>query len=70
MANVYIEARPKGGGSVENYVVEDHADNVLHTAANQKEAIVWAKKHYHHPLIARVRRLDNDKKKPDHWRSE
>jgi hypothetical protein len=32
MANVYIEARPKGlphGSRVEDYVVEDHADHVL-----------------------------------------
>jgi hypothetical protein len=70
MANVYIEAHPKDGGSVEHYVVEDHADHILATAANQAEAIAWAKRRFHHPLIARVRRLGNDKKKPDHWRSE
>ena len=32
MANVYIEARPKGlphGSRVEDYVVEDYADHVL-----------------------------------------
>jgi hypothetical protein len=28
MANVYIEAHPKGGGSVQHYVVEDHADHI------------------------------------------
>jgi hypothetical protein len=32
MANVYVEARPKGrpeGSHIEDYVVEDHADHVL-----------------------------------------
>lgn len=71
MANVYIEARPKGrpeGSAIEDYVVEDHADHVLATLATQQEAIAWAKKQGHFPLIARVRHL-NDKKKPDHWRT-
>jgi hypothetical protein len=34
MANVYIEARPKGraeGAHIDDYVVEDHADHVLGT---------------------------------------
>lgn len=34
MANVYIEARPKGrpeGSAIHDYVVEDHADHVLGT---------------------------------------
>jgi hypothetical protein len=70
MANVYIEAHPKDGGSVKYYVVEDHANHVLATAANQAEAIAWAKSRFHHPLIARVRRLGNDKKKPGHWQSD
>jgi hypothetical protein len=70
MANVYIEAHPKYGGSVKYYVVEDHANHVLAIAANQAEAVAWAKGRFHHPLIARVRRLGNNKKKPDHWRSE
>jgi hypothetical protein len=70
MVNVYIEAHPKDGGSVKYYIVEDHADRILATAANQAEAIAWAKKRGHHPLIARVRRPGNDKKKPDHWRSD
>jgi len=34
----------------------------------QREAIAWAKKKGHTPLVARVRHL-NDKKIPDHWRS-
>jgi hypothetical protein len=71
MANVYVEARPKGrpeGSPITDYVVEDHADHVLHTARTQHEAIAWAKSQGHSPLVARVRHL-NDKKKPDHWRS-
>ena len=71
MANVYIEPRPKGrpeGSAIEDYVVEDHADHVLHTCKTQAEAIRWARGQGHHPLVARVRHL-NDKKIPDHWRS-
>ena len=70
MANVYVEARPKGrqeGTRIDDYVVEDHADHVLATFSTQKEAIDWAKKAGHRPLVARVRHL-NDKKNPDHWR--
>ena len=47
MGNVYIEPRPKGrqeGTPIEDYVVEDHKDNVLKTFKTQKEAIGWAKK--------------------------
>jgi hypothetical protein len=57
MANVYIEARPKGlphGSRVEDYVVEDHADHVLQTFKTQREAINWAHEQGHHPLVARV----------------
>ena len=71
MANVYVEALPKGrseGSPIEDYVVEDHADHALATFKTQREAIEWAKKQGHHPLVARVRHL-NDKKKPDHWRT-
>jgi hypothetical protein len=71
MANVYVEARPKGradGTPVEDYVVEDHADHALGTFRTQREAVDWAKSMGHAPLVARVRHL-NDKKKPDHWRS-
>ena len=71
MANVYIEARPKGraeGSAIQDYVVEDGADRVLKTFGTQKEAIDWAKHQGHHPLVARVRHL-NDKKIPDHWRA-
>jgi len=71
MANVYIEARPKGrpqGDPITDYVVEDHADKVLGTFKTQHEAIAWTKSNKHHPLVARVRHLNN-KKIPDHWRS-
>jgi hypothetical protein len=71
MAQVFIEARPKGrpeGDPIDGYVVEDHADHVLHSITTQKEAIDWAKKNGHTPHVARVRHL-NDKKKPDHWRA-
>jgi hypothetical protein len=71
MANVYIEARPKGrpkGSPIQDYVIEDGADQVLKTLDTQKDAIAWAKKEGHRPLVARVRHLNN-KKNPDHWRS-
>ena len=70
MPNVFVEARLKGrpeGSAVEDYVVEDHADHVLETFKTQHEAVEWARKQGHHPLVARVRHL-NDKKVPDHWR--
>ncbi|MGH6878514.1 MAG: hypothetical protein ACREHV_14225 [Rhizomicrobium sp.] len=71
MANVFVEARPKGrpeGSPIDDYVVEDHAEHVLHTDATQEAAVAWAKKEGHTPHVARVRHL-NDKKKPDHWRA-
>jgi hypothetical protein len=71
MANVYVEARPKGrpeGSAITDYVVEDHADHALGTFKTQQEAINWAKHNGHAPLVARVRHL-NDKKRPDHWRA-
>jgi hypothetical protein len=71
MANIYIEARPKGrpeGTAIDGYVVEDHANHELGNFKTQKEAIDWAKSHGHTPLVARVRHL-NDKKIPDHWRA-
>lgn len=71
MANVYVEARPKGraaGERIDDYVVEDHADSILATFKTQGEAIDWAKGKGRNPLVARVRHL-NDKQKPDHWRA-
>jgi len=69
MANVYVEARPKGlreGDPVDDYVVEDHADRLLGTFKTRPEAIAWAKKMGHHPLVARLRHLNN-KRIPDNW---
>jgi len=71
MANVYVEPRHKGrveGSRIDDYVVEDHADHALGTFKTQREAIEWARQQGHHPLVARVRHL-NDKKNPDQWRS-
>jgi hypothetical protein len=42
MSNFYIEARPKGS-PVEDYMVEEHADDVLSRHKNQQDAIDWAK---------------------------
>jgi hypothetical protein len=47
MANVYVEARPKGrpdGDRIDDYVVEDHADHLLGIFKTQREGIDWAKK--------------------------
>ena len=71
MATVYIEPRPKGrseGTRIDDYVIEDDADHVLVTTKTQHEAVHWANKNGHRPLVARVRHL-NDKEKPDHWRA-
>ena len=70
MANVYVEARPKGRpeeSPINDYVVEDRADSVLTTTQIQREAIEWAQSQGHAPLVARVRHL-NGKDIPDHWR--
>jgi hypothetical protein len=69
MPNVYVEARPKGlreGSPIDDYVVEDHADRLLGTFKTQSDAIAWAKKMGHHPLVARLRHL-NSKRIPDNW---
>lgn len=52
----------------EEYVIEDHADYVLHTSKTQAEAIIWARAQGFTPLVARVRDI-NDKRKRDHWRA-
>ena len=66
MLNAFVEPSPKGrpqGSATEDYVVEDHADHALATTTMQREAIKWAKKNGHTPLVARVRHL-NDKNAP------
>jgi len=71
MANVYIEARPKDrpeGSPITDYVIEDINDRVLGSYSTQAQAISVARNAGHHPLVARVRHL-NDKRVPDHWRS-
>jgi hypothetical protein len=43
MAIVYVEARPKGrqaGTPIDDYVVEDHADHVLHTSSTRNRQSV------------------------------
>jgi hypothetical protein len=69
MANVFVEARPKGrdGARIDHFVAEDPTDHVLVKFVTQHETIEWAKKAGHTPPVARVRHL-NDKKKPDHRR--
>src|SRR6516165_3292162 len=70
MANVFVEARPKGkpaGSPITDYIVETRADHVLGTFRTQEAATHWARIHGHSPHVARVRHL-NDKDKPDHWR--
>ena len=71
MANVYIEALPKGhreGSPITGYVAESEHDHHLGSFRTQHEAIQWAKSQGHKPLVARVRHLNN-KRIPDHWRS-
>ena len=58
MANVYVEARPKGrpeGDRIDDYVIEDHADNVLGTFKTQKEAIDWPPSRPRHAVCASCR---------------
>jgi hypothetical protein len=43
-SEAHAKAHPKGRGPIQDYLVEDHADHVLHTSATQEAAITWAKK--------------------------
>jgi hypothetical protein len=46
MANVYVEARPKGrpdGTRIDDYVVEDHADHVLGTSRRSERRLIGPK---------------------------
>jgi hypothetical protein len=68
MSNIYVEARRKGqpeGSALDDYVVEDHGDRVLGTFKTQRKAIDSANRNGHAPLVARVRRLNQQT--PDHW---
>ncbi len=64
MANVFVEPTKDGAYQIE------FADKTAPTGPfkTQQEAIEQARKLSHHPLVARVRHL-NDKKTPDHWRA-
>ena len=53
MANVFVEARPKGrpgGSAIDGYVVEDHADHALGTFDTQHDAVTWARAKGYTPL--------------------
>ena len=70
MADVFVEARPKGqreGTPIIGYVVVDHGDRTLITFPTQQAAISWAKASGHTPHVAKVRHL-NDKTKPGYWK--
>lgn len=67
MAAAYVVPRPKGGGTITHYAVEDRADHELHSCHTQEEAIRWAQSQRYDPIhVARVRHAD--KGNPDHWR--
>jgi hypothetical protein len=62
--NVFIEPSKDGG-----YQIETPKGGPTQTGfKTQAEAIAEAKRQGHHPLVARVRHL-NDKDQPDHWRA-
>ncbi len=68
MANVFVEARPKGRGDapIEDYVVEEAGGKVLKVEKTQHEAIAWAHANGHSAHVARVRAALRGN--PDHWR--
>jgi hypothetical protein len=68
MVNVCIKARPKGrpeNRPVEDFVVEDHADHVLHAKSSAR---LNSENRRPNALVARVLQL-HDKKKPNYWRA-
>ena len=57
MPNVYVEARPKGrpeGSSIEDFVVEDHADHVLGTFKTERSDRLGQKERPFAPCRARA----------------
>ena len=64
MPNVFVEPTSDGKYQIE---FSDHTPS-QGPFLTQEEAIHEAKRLGHHPLVARVRHL-NDKSKPDQWRS-
>ena len=63
MGNAFVEPTKSG-----EFQIEFADKPAVGPFKTQKEAIDEARKQGHHPLVARVRHL-NDKKIPDHWRS-
>lgn len=64
MPNVFIEPSKDGG-----YQIETADGQAPHRGFTTQEAAIEAAKQYgHHPLVARVREL-NDKDEPDQWRA-
>jgi hypothetical protein len=62
--NVFTEPSKDGG-----YQIETPGAGKPHGGfKTQEQAIEEAKRQGRHPLVARVRHL-NDKDKPDHWRA-
>ena len=61
--NVFVEPSEDGG-----YQIESKGAPTKGGFKTQEEAIAEATRQGHHPLVARVRHL-NDKDKPDHWRA-
>lgn len=64
MPNVFVEPTKDGQYQIE---FADHTPT-SGPFKTQQEAINQAKRMSHHPLVARVRHL-NDKMTPDHWRA-
>ena len=69
MPNVYIEAAQRRSREVHRRLCgRGSRGPCARNVKTQKEAIDWAEKNDHAPLVARVRHL-NEKKIPDHWRA-
>ena len=69
--NVYIVDRPTGGTDGDgrtDFVVEDHAGQILGTFDMQMEAILWAKDAGYEALVA-CNSHPGDKNNPEHWRA-
>lgn len=65
MSNVFVEPTQDGQYQIE-FAGSEQA--TMGPYPTQQAAIDQARKDGHHPLVARVRHL-NDKSKPDQWRS-
>jgi len=70
MSNAFIEPLPKSKdeqAAIALYVVDTGTAIMGGPFPTQAQAVDWARKRGHHPLVARARHLTN-KNKPDHWR--